>query len=81
MSDPTDEICNHSSNEHFADVLARSQQAGFSRPQLFRGGVGLAAAVAPEDETLAHSPKGDGSAPRDLVRAQDAIPAVGLARV
>ena len=43
MSDPTDEICNHSSNEHFAQVLARSQQAGLSRRQLIRGGVGLAA--------------------------------------
>ncbi|MFT7401083.1 MAG: secreted PhoX family phosphatase [Hydrogenophaga sp.] len=43
MSDPTDEICNHSSNEHFADVLARSQQIGFSRRQMIRGGVGLAA--------------------------------------
>jgi hypothetical protein len=43
MSDHTDEICNLSSNEHFADVLARSQQAGFSRRRLIQGGVGLAA--------------------------------------
>ncbi len=43
MSDHTDEICNHSANEHFASVLSRSQQAGVSRRRLIQGGVGLAA--------------------------------------
>ena len=43
MSDHTDEICNHSDNEHFATVLSRSQQAGVSRRRLIQGGVGLAA--------------------------------------
>lgn len=43
MADHNDEICNHSSNEHFADVLTRSQRMGLSRRQLIQGGVGLLA--------------------------------------
>lgn len=43
MSDQTDEIFNHSNNEHFQDVLQRSKQIGVSRRNLIRGGVGLAA--------------------------------------
>lgn len=61
MSDHTDEICNLSSNEHFADVLARSQQAGFSRRQLIQGGVGLAAISSLP--LLAACGGGDGVAP------------------
>lgn len=43
MSDHNEEMCNHSPNEHFLDVLARSEQTGISRRSLIRGGVGLAA--------------------------------------
>lgn len=43
MFDAQDEICNHSDNEHFQSVLARSEQASVSRRSLIRGGIGLAA--------------------------------------
>jgi len=43
MANHNEEMCNFSNNEHFQDVLERSAQAGISRRNLIRGGMGLAA--------------------------------------
>jgi len=72
MSDHTDEMNNHSDNEHFREVLDRSLHNPVSRRNVMRGGVGLAALGSLPMMNAAQANEG-GSKPRGAQLGFEAV--------